>query len=144
MQIKDCMCNSICYCKPNATIGDVARTMEKNHIGCMPVCDDSNKLVGIITDRDIVLRAIANNKGNNTKVSEIMTTDTVSCDCNTELIEASKTMRKEQIRRIPVTENGRLVGMLTLGDLAKNTQINNEFVGFTAECICLNNEKNAE
>ena len=73
-----------------------------------------------------------------------MTTDTVSCDCNTELIEASKTMRKEQIRRIPVTENGRLVGMLTLEKKEKNTQINNEFVGFTAECICLNNEKNAE
>ena len=73
-----------------------------------------------------------------------MTTDTVSCDSKTELIEASKTMRKEQIRRIPVTENGKLVGILTLGDLAKNTQINNEFVGFTAECICLNNDKNAE
>lgn len=144
MTIKECMCNSICYCKPDSTIGEVAKSMNHNHIGCMPVCDDSNNLVGIITDRDIVLRAIANNKDNNTKVSEIMTVNTISCDSKTELIDASKTMRKEQIRRIPVTENGKLVGILTLGDLAKNAQINNEFVGFTAECICLNNDKNAE
>ena len=144
MKIKDCMCNSICYCKPESTIGEVAKTMNKNHIGCMPVCDNTNSLVGIITDRDIVLRALANNKDYNTKVSEIMTTDTISCDCNTELVEASKTMRKEQIRRIPVTENGKLIGILTLGDLAKNAQVNNEFVGFTTECICQNNDKNAE
>ena len=120
MKIKDCMCNSICYCKPDSTIGEVAQVMNKNHIGCMPVCDNTKSLVGIITDRDIVLRALANNKDTNTKVSEIMTTDTVS------------------------TENGKLIGILTLGDLAKNAQINNEFVGFTAECICSNNDKNAE
>ena len=143
MKIKDCMCNRICYCKPESTIGEVARIMNKNHVGCMPVCDNTDNSVGIITDRDIVLRAVANNKDNNTTVSEIMTTDTISCESETELTEASKTMRKEQIRRIPVTENGKLVGILTLGDLAKNAQVNNGFVGFTAECICLNNDKNA-
>ena len=144
MKIKDCMCNSICYCRPYTTIGEVAKTMSKNHVGCIPVCDDTNNLVGIVTDRDIVLRAVANNKDNTTKVSEIMSTDTISCEANSELVDVSKTMRKEQIRRIPVTEKGVLVGMLTLGDLAKNAQVNNEFVGFTAECICANNDKNAE
>ena len=144
MKIKDCMCNSICYCRPDTKIGEVAKTMGKNHIGCMPVCDETNNLVGIITDRDIVLRAVANNKDNNTKVSEIMSTNTVSCESSSELIDVSKTMRKEQIRRIPVTENGKLVGILSLGDLAKNAQVNNEFVGFTTECICISDNKNAE
>ena len=120
MKIKECMCNSICYCKPDSTIGEVAKTMNKNHIGCMPVCDNTNNLVGIITDRDIVLRAVANNKDNNTTVSEIMTTDTISCESESEIADASKLMKNEQIRRIPVTENGKLVGILTLGDLAKN------------------------
>ncbi len=144
MKIKDCMCNSICYCRPYTTIGEVAKTMSKNHVGCMPVCNDENHVVGIVTDRDIILRAVACNKDNNTSVSEIMTTNTVSCDCNNEVTEASKIMMNEQIRRIPVTENGKLVGILTLGDLARNMQINNEFVGKTAESICISNNKNAE
>ena len=144
MKIKECMCNSICYCKPNTTIGDVARKMSEKHIGCMPVCNDDNYVVGIVTDRDIILRAVACNKDYNTNVSEIMTTNTVCCDSNSEITDASKIMKNEQIRRIPVTENGKIVGILTLGDLARNEQINNEFVGFTTECICSNNNKNAE
>ncbi len=144
MKIKDCMCNNICYCKPDATIRDVAKTMNNKHIGCMPVCDNSNKLVGIITDRDIVLRAVACDKGSDTKVSEIMTINTISCESESELMEASRLMKDEQIRRIPVTDNGKLVGILSFGDLAKNQQVNNAFVGHTAECICVTSNKNAK
>ena len=144
MRIKECMCNNICYCKPDATIRDVAKTMNSKHIGCIPVCDDLNQLVGIITDRDIVLRAVACDKSSDTKVSEVMTINTISCECESELMEASKLMKDQQVRRIPVTDKGKLVGILTLGDLARNQQINNAFVGHTAECICTDNNKNAE
>ena len=144
MKVKDCMCNQVCYCTPNTTISEVAKKMNENHVGCIPVCDNNNCVVGIVTDRDIILRAVACNKDNNTAVSEIMTCNTSCCDCNNDLSEVSKMMGEQQIRRIPVTENGKLIGILTLGDLAKNKQINNEFVGHTAECICGCNDKNAE
>ena len=144
MKIKDCMCDQICYCTPETTIKKVAKKMNENHIGCIPVCNGDDCVVGIITDRDIVLRAIACDKDTNTAISEIMSCDIMCCDCNNDLTEASKLMKEQQVRRIPVTENGKLVGILTLGDLAKNQQINNEFVGQTAECICGCNDKNAE
>jgi len=144
MKVKDCMCKQVCFCKPDTKIGEIARMMNENHIGSVPICDEKNTVVGIVTDRDIILRAVACNKDNNTAVSEIMTCGTTCCDCNKEVSEASRLMKEEQIRRIPVTENGKLVGILTLGDLAKNQQINNEFVGHTTECICGCDDKNAE
>ena len=145
MKVKECMCGEVCYCKPDCSINEVAKLMCENHIGCIPVCNDEKCVVGILTDRDIILRTVACDKSaSNTKVSDVMTCNTKCCDCNTDIAEASKIMGQEQVRRIPVTENGKLVGMLTLGDMARNQQINNEFVGKTAECICGCNEKNAE
>lgn len=145
MKVKECMCSEVCYCKPDSTISQVAKMMCENHIGCIPVCNEDNCVVGILTDRDIILRAVACDKdAQNTKVSDVMSCNIICCDCNSEVKDASKTMGEEQIRRIPVTENGKLVGILTLGDLAKNEQINSEFVGETTECICGCGSKNAE
>ena len=145
MKVKECMCSEVCFCKPDSTISQVAKMMSKNHIGCIPVCNENNCVIGILTDRDIILRAVACDKDtNNTKVSEIMSCNTICCDCDSELKEISKTMGEQQVRRIPVTENGKLVGILTLGDLAKNKQINSTFVGETTECICGCDSKNAE
>lgn len=145
MKVKECMFENVCYCNSNSTISEAAKKMSENHIGCIPVCNDEKCVVGILTDRDITLRSVACNKdANTTKVSEIMSCNTVCCDCNSEITEASKIMGDEQVRRIPVTENGKLVGILTLGDMARSKQINNNFVGETAECICSCNKKNAQ
>ena len=145
MKVKECMCENVCYCNSNSTISEAAKKMSENHIGCIPVCNDEKCVVGILTDRDITLRSVAcNEDANTTKVSEIMSCNTVCCDCNSEITEASKIMGDEQVRRIPVTENGKLVGILTLGDMARSKQINNNFVGETAECICSCNKKNAQ
>lgn len=145
MKVKECMCENVCYCNSNSTISEATKKMSENHIGCIPVCNDEKCVVGILTDRDITLRSVACNKdANTTKVSEIMSCNTVCCDCNSEITEASKIMGDEQVRRIPVTENGKLVGILTLGDMARSKQINNNFVGETAECICSCNKKNAQ
>ena len=62
MKVKDCMCNQVNYVKPNTSVQDCAKMMCECHIGCTPVCDDSNRLVGIVTDRDILLRAVACDK----------------------------------------------------------------------------------
>ena len=73
MKAKECMCNDVCCVKPNATVYDVAKLMNDNHIGCVPVCNNENNVCGIVTDRDIILRSIVNNKNvKETPISEIM------------------------------------------------------------------------
>jgi len=137
MKVKECMCGSVCYCTPDTKISDVAKMMNANGVGCIPVCDDKKCVVGILTDRDIILRSVACDKDTfNTNVSEIMTCNTVCCDCNEEVNTVTENMGKTGIRRIPVTENGKLVGMLTIGDLAKHQNISCECVGTTLEHIC--------
>ena len=132
MKVRDCMCNNVTWVKPNDSVCNCAKLMCDNHIGCVPVCNDAQNIVGIVTDRDIILR------------SEIMTCKVCSCTPDTHIDEVQDLMKKNQIRRIPVMENNKIVGILTLGDLAANPNINNEEVTNTLENICNCNKKNAE
>ena len=111
--------------------------MSEKHIGCMPVCDDNNCVCGIITDRDLVLRGIACNKDiNNTKVSDIMTCNVCSCKESDDITNAETKMGQKQIRRLPVCdENNKIVGILTIGDLA-NKKVSQEEFCTTLEDIC--------
>lgn len=145
MKVKECMCGNVCYCTPNTKISEVAKLMNKNGIGCIPVCNDKKCVVGILTDRDIILRSVACDKDTcGTNVSDIMTCNTVCCDCNEDVNAAVESMGKTGIRRIPVTENGKLVGILTMGDLAKHQNISCECVGTTLENICNCTDKNCK
>lgn len=147
MKVKDCMCNEVCCVKPDSKVSDVAKVMCGNHVGCIPVCNSNNEVVGIVTDRDIILRSIACDKDvNQTPVSEIMSCNVCSCTPDEQIENAEKKMSDLQIRRIPVVENNKIVGILTLGDLADNNNINNEDVYNTLEHICCKNpnSKNAE
>ena len=145
MKISECMCNEVNTVKPDTTVKDCAKMMCEKHIGCVPVCDCNNKVVGIITDRDILLRTVACDKyPNSTKISEIMTTNVKCCECNSDIKEAEKIMQNEQIRRVPVVDNGKIVGILTLGDLATNESINKQDLSTTIECICKTDKYNAQ
>ena len=145
MKVKDCMCDKVNCVKPETSVQDCAKMMCEHHVGCTPVCDCNNNLVGIVTDRDILLRAVACDKDTcKTPVSEIMTCNTFSCNCNSDVSEAQKIMAEKQVRRIPVVDNGKVVGILTIGDLAANDQINNNQFGNTMGCICGSNKHNAE
>lgn len=149
MKVKECMSFNVCCCTPQSTVTDVCKEMQANHVGCIPVCDDQNKVVGVLTDRDIVLRTIACDKDpKTTPVSEIMTCKTCCCTPDTDLGEATKLMAELQIRRIPVCdENNKVVGILTMGDLTQNeNQIGLKQVCNTIENICNHNKncKNAE
>ena len=137
MKVKDCMCEDVCTIKPESTLRDVAKMMSEKHIGCMPVCDDNNCVCGIITDRDLVLRGIACNKDiNNTKVSDIMTCNVCSCSETDDITNAETKMGQKQIRRLPVCdENNKIVGILTIGDLA-NKKVSQEEFCTTLEDIC--------
>ena len=147
MKIKECMCQDVCFVKPDCKVFDAARIMNENHIGCIPVCDEEKNILGLLTDRDIVLRTVARDKdAKSTQVSEIMTTKVCTCRCDDDVEKAQSTMAQNQIRRIPVLDNNnKMVGILSLGDLAHNNQkLGEQSVSTTVEdiCHCKGNIKN--
>ena len=114
MKVKDCMCNNIYYCLPNSTVTECAKIMNEKHVGCIPVCDEGKNLVGLVTDRDITLRCIASNKDcNTTKVSDIMTCNVYSCTSNDDIKTVENKMAENKIRRIPIVDNNKVIGMST-------------------------------
>jgi len=146
MKVKECMCENVEYVNPSSTVVDVAKLMGQKHIGCVPVCDN-NKLVGLVTDRDLILRSIACDKDiKQTPVSEVMTTKVFNVAPDAEVSEAEKIMCECQVRRVPVVENDVLVGIITVGDLANNQNISSKEISDTVEqiCRCNENPKNAE
>lgn len=145
MKVKECMCKDVIFVKPDCDTEECAKLMCENHIGCLPVCDNTNNIVGLITDRDILLRTVGCGKEiKNTPVSEIMTCHVDCCSPEADIKEVEKVMSQNQIRRIPVMENNKIVGMLTLGDLAKNKNVDTNGVCATLENICSCDKKNAE
>ena len=145
MKVKDCMCNEVEYATPSSTVHDCVTMMYNKHIGCVPVCNNSQNVVGLVTDRDIILRCIACNKDpNTTPVSEIMTCEVCGCDANADVKEAENLMSKNQVKRLHEFHYWKLIGMLTLGDLAANNNIDDTRVGDTLNNICSCNKKNAQ
>ena len=137
MKVKDCMCGLVCCVTGDTSITDVAKLMEKNHIGSIPVCNDGREIIGFVTDRDIVIRAISKGiDSNNTKVSDIMSTQILKTTPDSRIEEAQEVMSINQVRRLPVIENNRVVGILTMGDLANNNDIGSYTVGQVVENIC--------
>ncbi|MDP4125334.1 MAG: CBS domain-containing protein [Bacillota bacterium] len=118
MKVQQVMTNSVDWVTSNSTVTEIAQLMKKDDVGSVPVCD-GEKLVGIITDRDIVLKVVAAGDFNkNISAREIMNTNVVTITSDQDVHEAADLMSKYQIRRLPVVEQGRLVGIVALGDLA--------------------------
>ena len=147
MKVKECMCSEIACVNPDSKITDVAKLMLNKHVGCIPVCDNNKKIVGLVTDRDLILRSLACEKDiKQTPVSEVMTTKIFNVSPDAEVSEAEKIMCECQVRRVPVVENDILVGIITVGDLANNKNVSSEEVSNTVAqiCNCTQNPKNAE
>ncbi len=137
MRVKDCMTHNVVQASPDSTLSEVAKLMSSNKVGSIPICNNHNHVVGLITDRDIITRCIANNLNcANTKASDIMNTEVIKTTPDTDLDEACKYMAENQIRRLPVIQDGEIVGMLSVGDLAQNNNVSTKQVGETFECIC--------
>lgn len=126
MKIKDIMTTNVQYANPQSSLNEVASQMKELNVGSMPVCDDATKVVGIVTDRDIVVRGLSKNTLNNSPVSNIMTRKPVTVTPETSVKEASKLMSEHQIRRLPVIEEGKLVGIVAIGDLAVRNKLVNK------------------
>jgi len=120
MLISDMMSPNVVSITPEESTALAARLLYRHNIGALPVCGDDGRLRGIVTDRDIVLRCVAaENDPAATPVKEIMSKGVISVSPNDDARVATRIMAAEQIRRLPVLSNGKVVGMVSLGDLAK-------------------------
>src|SRR3954464_5102701 len=118
MKIKEVMTRDVRLIEPNQTIRDAARLMAEMDAGIMPV-REGDRLIGMITDRDIAVRAVAEGKGPDTPVREVMTDDVKYCYEDDDTEEVARNMADIQVRRLPVlTRDKRLVGIISLGDMA--------------------------
>jgi CBS domain-containing protein len=103
---------------PDTTVLDAAQIMNDQHIGSLVVVGHEGGLVGIVTERDFLRRVIAENRdASKAVVSEIMTRNILTCTPDTRLDEVRSTMRDRRVRHVPVIDAGRLVGMISIGDL---------------------------
>lgn len=118
MEIKDIMTRNVVTIDPAESVEVAARTMNRYNIGALPVCKNG-KLCGVLTDRDIVTRCLAANRlPADTQVRQVMTEQVTAISPNMQTGVAAHLMGRLQIRRLPVVENGKLCGMVSLGDLA--------------------------
>ncbi len=116
--IAEIMTTDVEVVRPEETLRDAARAMADLDVGSLPVCD-GKKLIGMITDRDITVRAVAEGKSSDTPVSEVMTDEVVWCSESDSVDEVLQKMSDAQVRRIPVVDEDRqLVGIVALGDIA--------------------------
>lgn len=120
MKLREIMSDTVVRIHPEETVAVAARMLEHNNIGALPVCGSDGRLCGVVTDRDLVIRCVAAGKApQNTTVREVMTGKVYVGRPDMEVSLAAGLMGKEQIRRLPVMENGRLCGMVSLCDLAR-------------------------
>ncbi len=123
MQVKDVMTPRAIRVGPGEPVAVAARMLSRYNIGALPVCEEGGKILGLVTDRDLVLRCMAANRNpEKVPVRDVMTTKVVTVNCESSLEEAGAKMAREQVRRLPVEKNGRLCGVLSLGDLATTHQ----------------------
>ncbi|MCI8631687.1 MAG: CBS domain-containing protein [Firmicutes bacterium] len=134
MRVKELMSTGICCVRPDTSVAEITRQMRKTDVGAIPVCNDKEELLGIVTDRDIVIRFLAAESAKRTAdtsnmsdaatmfsvcAADIMSTNIISAPEDMNIHDAALLMSHHQIRRLPITAGGRLVGILTTADIAR-------------------------
>lgn len=123
MKVRQIMTPRAIRVGPEEPAAVAARMLSRYNVGALPVCKEDGQICGIITDRDIVLRCVAAGRDpEKVPVRHVMTGKVVTVNADMEASEAAQRMAREQVRRLPVEEKGKLCGILTLGDLANSPQ----------------------
>jgi CBS domain-containing protein len=119
MKVRELMTKQVIRIHPDEPVAVAARTLTQYNIGALPVCGRDGQLYGMVTDRDLVIRCMAAGRDpGSMKVRDVMTGGVVSTSPDAEIGVAAHLMGHRQVRRLPVVENGKLCGMVSLGDLA--------------------------
>jgi len=122
MQVKEVMTHDVLLASPGQTICEAAKMMAECDAGALPV-RDNDRLIGVITDRDIVIRAVAENKSPDTPIREVMSQKVLYCYEDEDAEHVAKNMGDNQVRRLPVlSREKRLVGIVSIGDLSHGVQ----------------------
>jgi CBS domain-containing protein len=142
MTIRDIMTADPVFAEPDTTLEEIASLMKQENIGAVPVVEDG-EVVGIVTDRDIVLRCIAEGQDPTECTAEdVMSTEVFCIEPDTSTAEAARLMGERQIRRLAVIENGKLVGMVSIGDVAVKSN-DDDLSGDTLEDVSQGVKQNA-
>jgi len=132
MKVSECMTKNVLSVSEREPASVAARLMSRGNVGMLPVRGAMGRLTGVLTDRDLALRcAAAGRDPGAVAVREIMTGRVVTAAPDMELARAAALMTKEQVRRLPVVQDGRVVGVVTLGDLARQQDYSME----AASCL---------
>lgn len=121
MKVTEIMTGNVDTCSKQASLQEVAAKMRDLDVGSIPIVDN-DKLVGIITDRDIVTRGIAEQKSLDSPASDILSANPVTGTPDMDVEEAANLMSQHQIRRLPIVEGDKVVGIVSLGDIAVKDQ----------------------
>jgi CBS domain-containing protein len=128
MRINDIMTANPSFVTPDATIREAAQVMKRESVGIVPVIKSSSDrtLLGVVTDRDIAIRCVAEGKDASCRVREAMSEDLATCTPNDEVDDVMQTMSREKVRRIPIVdERGSLVGIVSQADLLRRGRDDN-------------------
>ncbi|MDD3705958.1 MAG: CBS domain-containing protein [Clostridiaceae bacterium] len=125
MKVKQIMTTDVSTVAPNDTVTKAASIMKQLNVGSVPVTD-GNRVVGMITDRDITLRGVAKGGDPNQKIMEVMTSDIKYATPDMDVHAVADLMAENQVRRLPVIDNDKLVGIVAIGDLAVENIFENE------------------
>jgi CBS domain-containing protein len=120
MRCEDLMTAEVEWVEPGRDVQSVAQIMRELNVGFVPVCQQNGTVVGVITDRDIAIRVVAEGRGADTRVEDVMSEDIVSCHPRADLQEVERLMKAHQVNRILVVDDdARLAGVVSLIDLAQ-------------------------
>lgn len=119
MKVRDIMSKQVVRIQAVEPVEVAARTLTHYNIGVLPVCGSDGRLCGVVTDRDLVTRCMApGRRAGEVKVQDVMTSRVITAGPDMDVGAAAQLMAREQVRRLPVVENGKLCGMVSLGDVA--------------------------
>ena len=123
MKVREAMAKTVASAQKNDKVIDVARKMKQEDAGFIPVVENGGTLIGVITDRDIVIRCIAEGHDPRSEtVEHLMSREVTIIAPDDDIEQAAKKMERDEIRRLPVAEKGRLVGVLSHGNLVQATK----------------------
>lgn len=128
MEVREIMTRPAVAVGQDEPVAAAVRLMRRYNLGALPVCDAGGRLRGMVTDRDITLRCFGGDADPaGMRISEIMSRGIVTARSSDSVESAAKTMARDRVRRLPVTENGRLVGMISLCDMARRRDCQREW-----------------
>jgi CBS domain-containing protein len=146
MKVQDIMTKDPSRVSPDATVREAAQIMKRENVGIVPVVDrKDNRLIGVVTDRDIAIRCVAEGRdGGSCRVQEVMSSDRLhTCGPDDDVENVMEAMGKEQVRRIPIVdERGSLLGIVAQADIVR--EANDERAEQTVERISRPSQKHAQ